>query len=159
MNSARDYPDSEAVEQWLQVKMRLEQGRLDSQALPLSWRYPLDKESSREPAAARWVFQHARTNEPVSQLLDRWLKHGIVDDSSEELRWMFLVRFDPAIDLVGQMMWSRGHLTPDTEWTGMFPFPSLSIDEVVKSLLGDWWCHVGCHLFFDRHFDIIEARQ
>ena len=51
MNSAGDYPDSEAVEQWLQVKMRLEQGRLDAQSLPLSWRYPLDKESSREPTA------------------------------------------------------------------------------------------------------------
>ena|ERR1051325_1634859 len=147
-----DSPDNDA-DLWLNLKSRLQQGQKEAQRLPIRWAYPLDPSIGRKPAAAQWFREDIRHNEPVGQLLDRWLGHGIVDDSSEQLRWFFAARFDPAIDLVARLTYSKRNLTPDAVWTTFFPFPRFPAEQVLRLLLDEWWRYMGCSLFFDSHFD------
>ena len=155
-----DSPDNDA-DLWLNLKSRLQQGQKEAQRLPLRWAYPFDPTVGRETAWSQWAHEDTRHREPVLQLLDRWLEHGIVDDSSEQLRWFFVVRFDPAIDLVARLTYSKRNLTPDAVWTTFFPFPRLSAEKVLRLLLDEWWSYLGSSLFFDSHFDqlILQRRN
>jgi hypothetical protein len=155
---AEDIDDNDA-DLWLNLKSRLQQGQKDAQSPPIQWSYPLDASVGREPAASCWFADDIRHHEPVSQILNQWLQHGAVDDQSEQLRWFFAARFEPAIDLVARLTYSKGNLTPDAIWRTFFPFPRLPSDQVLRLLLDEWWRYLGCSLFFDTHFDMLLAQQ
>src|SRR5205807_8321780 len=119
---------------WLNLKSRLQQGQKDAQRLPIRWSYSVALSIGRDSAAARWFEDEIRHRQPTSQILDGWLQHGVVDDPSEQLRWFFAVRFDPAIDLIARLTYSKRNLTTDAVWTTFFPFPRRSVDDVLRLL-------------------------
>ncbi len=141
------------VDKWLIVRNRLLKGREDSERLSLPWHYPLPMPQDREQAASPWLVANRINNDSVLQICDRWLTHGIVDDLGDQLRWLFRVRFDPAIDFVEQIVWSRGFASGSPEWASIFPFPQMTTDQFVRSLLSDWWMQSGTNTFFDRYYD------
>lgn len=138
---------------WLNLLSRLQQGQKDAQRLPIRWSYPLDLTIGRESAFHLWARDDIEHKDQISAMIDRWLAHGIVDDSSEELRWSLAARFAAAIDLVGRLTFSKGNLTPDATWRTIFPFPRIPVNQVLRFFLGEWWSFVGSHLFFDEQYD------
>lgn len=138
---------------WLNLLSRLQEGQKDAQRLPIHWSYPLDLTTGKESAFRRWSYDDSARKQQISGMIDRWLTHGIVDDSLEELRWFLAARFAAAIDLVARLTFSKHNLTPGAIWTTIFPFPRIPVDQVLKFLLAEWWSYVGSHLFFDEQCD------
>jgi hypothetical protein len=113
----------------------------------------LDPSDGREQAYQRWIRDDLFHKEPVLGILYRWLDRGIVDDSSDELRWYFAARFAPAIDLVARLSYSKDNLTAAATWTTFFPFPRMPAEQVLRLLLDEWWNYMGSNLFFDSSYD------
>lgn len=145
---------TEDVDKWLRVRSQLERGREDIQKPPIRWNYEIPEGFGLAVAAMRFHADCMRTDEESRTAIDHWLREGSFPEMSLELRWLTRVRFDPAIDFVIQMAWSRGHLGGSPEWMSIFPFPDMEADDVIRTLLGDWWMYVGSNPFFDRYFPI-----
>ncbi|MGC4013714.1 MAG: hypothetical protein QM755_04235 [Luteolibacter sp.] len=154
-----DFPDSEAAGDWVRTCERLKQGRRTALALPSSNAFYFKRGESNNLAFSRWSSMNAEFRPVIESMIDRWLTLGIVDDSSEQARWLFLVRFEPAIDFVAQTSWSRGHLSGHPELTTFLPFPQMSVDQVTRTLLVPWWDQVGITVCFEQKFALWNALQ
>lgn len=144
---------------WLNLLSRLQQGQREAQTPPIQWTYPLDQTIGREAAWEQWVHHDLAHKVSIQLILRQWIESGIVDDSSEELRWFFAARFAPAIDLVARLTYSKDNRTPDATWTTFFPFPRRPASEVLKLLLDEWWNYMGSNLFFDASYDDFQKSK
>jgi hypothetical protein len=119
----KDNPHDIDADLWLNLQSRLHQGQKDAQRLPIRWKYPIDPAMDQEASARQWMHDEIRHREPVMQILEQWLQTGIVDDSSDTLRW-FLQRAFRLPLILSRNSYTRQETTePIPSGTPSFLFP------------------------------------
>jgi hypothetical protein len=157
-STSPNLPDSADVSKWLRVRDRLLVGREAFPTFDQSAYYTSNFVDKSE-AERQWDLDCTQTAKSVASIIDHWISYRSLPDLSPELLWLARVRFDPAIDLVTNMVWSRNHFSGEPEWLTMFPFPSLPETDVVRLLLTDWWDYRGSLVFFENYFRWVRERQ
>ena len=148
MSSSESELPTNAADLWLNLKSRVGKGREESRPLPNHWRYNPSLDVSREQAETAWLAACHHVCDRVDQLVARWISTGEFQETDQQLRYFFCVRFDVAHELLTYLTFLR-----DGEWTTIFPFPRSTPNEVLSQLLVDWWRGIGQFCFFDRAYD------
>lgn len=157
MDHADHFPDSVDVEAWLKVKDRLSQGIALLNSLSLTPGLSAPNHLSTDELEDLWHQEIMNTDRMVESICDAWLSGESIADSDPRLLWFFRSRFDPALDFVENMAWTRGHLSGQPEWTGFVPFPKMSENEVLRVLLGSWWKFRGSIRLIDDQIALRRA--
>lgn len=103
---------------------------------------------SREKAEHEWSEFHQRHAAEIDKVCRDWASTGEIDLEEPELLYQVCCRLVMANELVSKFTYVM-----NLRWTSPFPFPSGTVDDVMESLLIEWWYGVGQNWAFEMVYD------
>ena len=149
---------SSNAELWRLLARRLHSAHLDAKKQIPPSSSPVDSTLPIEEASKKWFLECGKTREPVRDLVQDWLRTGVVPhDDFEQYRLFLSARFETAFRFVRQfvIVQRQSLLSPPGD-ISIFPFPNMTPEEVLSFLLLDWWMCVGMDEYFERAQESIQ---
>jgi hypothetical protein len=137
--------DSPDVDSWQNLKSQLLFARDSIKPQGDQWRYQPNLDVSYEDSQLLWEKEVDRFSVPVTYGVVAWLRTNSLEEPNPQIRYFLSARFAAAFDFVESLLFVK-----DGKWNCLLPFPDSNLQDLLLSLLTDWWDGIGQFRFFEK---------
>ncbi len=110
-----------------------------------TWHYRPDLDIAKLDSESHWLSQVRRHDSICRELIVEWMNTGEAMQCGEEVAYFVYVRFLEASNFLARFSYFR-----DDSWHSPFPPPEQEDNDLLWTMLTEWWESVGQMIAFQH---------